>query len=119
MKISCHAPILTLKGEQVLHPDGAKATFRSVAAEVLLARNPTDIDPNAPFRMYQLAQKLFSADFVDLNVEELALIKVRVGSEKAYNNLVIGRMWDILEGKSDTNVVGGSVVDLKTKQQGE
>lgn len=99
MKVACSLPILTLNGSNVLHPDGSKATFKSIAVETLLIRKPSDQDAATSYKLYQLAQRIATADFVDLLIEEAAIIKSRVAEERTYNNLVIGRMFDILEGK--------------------
>lgn len=96
MKIACHAPIETFKGEQIQHPTGEKATFRSVAVEALLNEKTED---KTPYELYAVARKLAENDWVDLTVEELALVKTVVGRSKVYSNLVIGRMFDIIEGR--------------------
>lgn len=99
MKVSCTKKLVDLHDKPIVRVDSQEpATFRSVATESLLSRQAND-DGAKGYRCYALAVKINSADFVELTVEELALIKERVGSLGYSNHLVLGRMFDLLEGK--------------------
>jgi hypothetical protein len=102
MRVSVCAPIVDFKGSAILHPDGAKATFRSICVEILGAHIP-DLDANKDAKycmdLYLLAKKLSESEFVDLSIEELFSLKTRITAFQ-YNNIVKGRIYDILDGQN-------------------
>lgn len=99
MKISCRTPIVSLKKEQITHPDGEHATFRSCASEALIGYVKPGQEPQGRYALFCLAKKIQDEDVVDLSVEELSTVKQAVAAYPAFNNIVLGRIFDIIEGK--------------------
>lgn len=86
-------------GKNITHSNGSVATFQSVVGECLSV--PMDIDRGKDaqyfYKIFRLGQKIHEAEFVDLSIEELAIIKERV-TQSAHLNTVKGRIYDLLEG---------------------
>jgi hypothetical protein len=104
MKIKTDTPIKNLAGQVMKDNDGQgnsmDASVRTVVVNALLAplqqgKNEQGVDK---VKKYELAKKIFSDDEVELTVEEVALIKSRVG--ETFPPLVVGQVYEMLEGKT-------------------
>lgn len=95
------------KGE----PVRGDMTVRSFVSGVLQAPMQGDEKLSAKEREnhFDLLLRVHSAPVLDLSAEEVTLIKNRI-ARSAYNNLVVGQMLKILEGK-DTGLVACSPTD--------
>ncbi len=104
MKIKTTTEIKKFDGQSIIFADtGQVATFRSVAVELLSTRQPGDEKDGGKdgFRAYQLASKIQKHDVANLSVEDLAFLRNRIGNSPHLNNVVIGRMFDIIDGNTD------------------
>lgn len=104
MNINFNAPILNLDGNEITE-GGEAVTLRSVAINALLATladgagRPEQLGGTEKVRLATLAQAIHSAeDELDLEVEDVALIKERIG--RAYQPLAVMQAWKLLEGKT-------------------
>lgn len=87
--INFKAPITDLDGKQV---DGA--TLGSVCTAALLAPNQQD-SAETKGKLFDLALAIHGKEAADLKVEDVAMLKERVG--KCYPPLVVGRTWQLLD----------------------
>jgi hypothetical protein len=92
-KFKLDAPITDLEDKPF--PDGA--TLRTVLLGACLNTLRADelMDAKQKVELYLLSKKIASKGDADLAIEEVALLKDRVG--KAYNPLVVGRVYEILD----------------------
>ena len=101
MKISSLTEIKSISGEVLKDKDGQPITFRKVVTEVLM----TPQDPakkqrgEEKYKLFKIAMKIQENDEVDLDIDELKLIKDTVGELSP--PLVVGKIYDILEAKGD------------------
>ena len=94
MKRNLDLPILQLDGK----PFEDKATLKTVAFLAVTATLQSDqsMQVNEKMRLYALAQKVHAGGVVDLEAEDVALLKDRIG--KAFSHVVvIGRAFELLE----------------------
>lgn len=93
MRRNLNSPMTKFDGTP--YDDGA--TLRDVAFGALQAPLPGDerMDGKGKLAIYALAAKVHAGGVVDLNAEELALLKSRV--EAAYPPLVVGKAVELLE----------------------
>ena len=81
---------------------GKPQTFAVVACGALLSL-PENSNPSGDEKItrYALAMKIHNSNPVELNLDELTLLKDTIG--KMYLPLIVGQAWEILEpkGKSD------------------
>lgn len=107
MKINFTVKLVGLDGQPVLEKDTdgqtKMVTLATVAVNALLAPlvdmrgQPEQLDGLTKVRHATLAESIFKAtDAVDLKVEDIALIKERIG--RAFAPLVVMRAWALLEG---------------------
>jgi len=73
-------------------------TLQIVATESLLGHNPAEgLSAEKKVQMFGLAQKIVKNKTVDLEVEEIVLIKECVATQ--YPPLIVGQAFPMLEGK--------------------
>ena len=78
-------------------PDSKEVTLKTVCINALLGNGPDEkIDGTEKLRRYQLANKIHCGT-QEISIEEAKTIKELVG--KAYNTIVVGQVFEILEGK--------------------
>ena len=79
---------------------GKPATLRFIAVKALsmVYQDEQSLSGEEKFKRYDLAMKI-KADPVDLEVEEISLIKKLIG--KAYGPVIVWQAWNILEGKTN------------------
>jgi hypothetical protein len=87
------APMLDLDGK----PYTDKATLKSVVFGAIQAQLMGDeqMSTDVKLRLYTVASKIAKGGVVEVSVEDLALIKDRVG--RAYSPLVVGEAFRLLE----------------------
>lgn len=106
MKVNVRYKFKDLTGKVIKDPEGNPFELKTVINNVLLALDPpqasgrsaeqTSGDEKA--RRYMLAVKVYGAkDFVELSVEDVAMIKDLIGKTQA--PLVVGQAYEVLEGK--------------------
>lgn len=98
MKIATRIPIDGLSGEVISHPDGSRATFGSCAIAALLHRTQRDREIfESGLIAYALASRISRSDFIELTRDEADDLKRRVAGFPVWNNLVVGRMVELME----------------------
>jgi len=100
MRINWDAPITDLAGNEV--KDGAKpVTLATVACNALIGVMPGDDKLSAKDKMalYRLAVSATDGGEQHLDVEQIVILKDRIAN--AYNALIVGRCFDILEQAGD------------------
>lgn len=98
MKVCALTPLKNPAGTQLAHPDGAKATFRSVMLElccVRMAGDPSEIAYSV--NLYRLAAMIFGSEFVELTDADIALVRDRV-ARAGYSHALVGAMAGVLGG---------------------
>jgi len=94
----------TIDGKNLKKEDDLDVSVRDVMLNSLLANFPDEqgLAGEEKVKRYILATKIHNDSNPDLSIEELSLIKGLVG--KMYSALIVGQMWEILEGKDgETN----------------
>jgi len=103
MKINVNQTLKALNGDVLKDNDGqgnAKdANVKDAIINVLLAsiqqgKTETGVDK---VKKYELAKRIYETDEVLLSVEEIVLIKDRVGD--SFGPMVVGQVFKLLEGK--------------------
>ncbi len=92
MKILADTVLKTLKGEPYQTADKTDLLLGQVLAETLA----TD-QTSGKFKLYTLAQKLFSDKIVEVDAADLSLIKQALEKTTSYNNIIIGQALGMLE----------------------
>lgn len=103
MKIHVERTLKTIDGEDLKREDGAILSVREVMLNSLLSPFPDErnLSGEDKVKRYSIAMRIHKESEPDLNVEELTLIKQLVG--KLYFPLIVGQMWEILEGHGATS----------------
>lgn len=100
MKIDVTAPILDLNNAPLPAGDGQHVTLRAIIEAVLI--NPLEGDNKlegpAKLQLWDLALKVHHEDKPDLQAEEIALIKRRIGI--GTSTTVVGRAFALLDPKA-------------------
>jgi hypothetical protein len=81
-------------------PEGAQATLKKASIESLLAiyQDEQNLSGEDKLKRWQLATKINGSNGpAEFTVEEVALVKKLIG--KAYNPLITGQAWTILEAR--------------------
>lgn len=101
MKINTEKTLKTLDGENIKRDNNQDVLVKDVILNSLLANFPDEqnLSGEEKVKRYALATKVHQNTDPDLSIEELAMIKKLVG--KMYTALIVGQMWEILEGKTD------------------
>ncbi len=100
MKVNFDKQLVSLDGEVILDTKGNPAVLRGVAIDALLAvfGDEQNLAGEEKLKRYIVAEKVYKHED-DLTVEELALLKKLIG--KAYNPLIVGQAWKIIEEGED------------------
>ena len=106
MKIDFSTLLLGLDGEVLRTPptkageEGKAQTLSRVCVDALVAVEPNTIpDGKTSFERYQLAEKINDKKEVDLEAEDIVILKDRVG--KIFGPIVVGPAYNLLEGKKE------------------
>lgn len=101
MKIDFSQELKTLKGLTMKQKEGdqeVNVKLSHVAVEALMADLPEEKESGQQkAKRYKLCQKLVDAKEIDLEVEELALVKERIG--KVCFTSIVGPAWEMLDKK--------------------
>ena len=104
MKIDMTKTIKNLIGVDLENPESKlkekePLTMRIVCTNSLLTPTQDDknIDGNEKAKRFELAMRIYTEDEIDLNVDELKLLKDLIG--RLYTPLVVGRAYQILDPK--------------------
>ena len=95
MKINFNQPIKNIQGEEI-----KDLTLKTVSVEALLATfsDEQSLSGEEKAKRYVLATRIYTnPEELGLTVEEVAKIKQLIG--KGYGPLVVGQVWEMLEGK--------------------
>ena len=95
MKVNFGALITNLLDDPMTQNE-QPLTLGVVASTSLLTDFPKT-EANVKVARFKLAQRIFSGEEVNLEVEEIAEIKKVIGM--VYPPLIVGRSWQILEGE--------------------
>ena len=105
MKVKLNTELKDFEGNAVIfsmattEKEAVNATLGRMMIESLLAtfRDEENLSGDEKLKRWQLAIKIKNADvMVELTVEEVALVKKLIG--KAYSTLIVGQVWELLEG---------------------
>lgn len=100
MKLDFAQNILTIYGEAIKSVDGKEnADLKHVCVEALMAVFPDEKDLSGAKKLqrFRLAKKISVGGEVELEVEDVSLIKELVG--KAFGPNIVGPAYEMLEGK--------------------
>lgn len=100
MLVKINVPLTTLDGQTMKdNVDGqaVDATVKTAIVNAVLApvQKESGIEK---VKKFNLAQRIYKDDEVELTAEEVSLIKACVGENFA--PIVVGQIWNLLEGKS-------------------
>lgn len=100
MKINTQYVLKDLNDNPIKDKD-KETTLETVLTTSLLSQgvheNP---DGNEKYKRFKLAHRIIAGGVVDLSAEDIVLLKKVVG--QTYMALVVGRVYDILEGEEKT-----------------
>lgn len=96
MKIDVTQPLKDYSGKPILDEKGQPGELRFYIMQALnnLPQGET-VSPEEKARCFALCTKIYSADEVEMSLDERSLIKKFAG--KAYNPLAYGRICEILD----------------------
>lgn len=100
MKVDFDQQFRTLHGGRITmtEEDETPITLALVAVEALLQPQAEDAHTaGLAYRLYTLAHRIKDGGVVDLDANDVELIKQRV--EKGRPPLIVGQAWDMLEGR--------------------
>lgn len=95
MKIHTGQAIKDLKGKDVSSPDGVFKVGTALSNILLETKS------GGKMKMFILAQKCYTEDFVEVDESDLSLIRQAVEHTESYNNLVTGQLLILLENKKE------------------
>ena len=105
MKFDFSPLVLDLRKKEIPVPPqhvediGEKLTLYGASYLALLNFDPQkQEDGPTKYKSYELAKKIEAKVDVELSVEEVALLKKKIG--EFWNQTVMGSCWDMLEGKN-------------------
>lgn len=95
MKIDFDAVLKTLDGEEIKNGDKT-VMLKTVAVESLLNPNGKEQpEPMVKVERFKLAQKIHDGGEIDLQSEDIAMIKKLIG--ESYAPLIVGQAYEMLE----------------------
>jgi DUF1365 family protein len=100
MKVNFDKVLVNIDGVELLAADDKPATLRGVVVDALLAvfQDEQHLSGEEKLKRYLLAEKVFKGAS-DVGIEDVTLIKKLIG--KAFNPLIVGQTWQILEGNEN------------------
>ena len=98
MKINVDETLKTLDGQIMMDNDGKgnaiEATVKMAIVNAVLS--PVDKESGVDkVKKYELAKKIYTSDEVDLNEDDIKLIKDRVG--EAFPPVIVGQIYELLK----------------------
>lgn len=114
MKLNCKKVITNLKGKP-FQEEGKNLTLGDVCCNALLFSYPEEknVSGKVKYERWKLAAKLVDGGTVDVTLEDMTLIKDLVG--KFYGPLLVGPIYNILEGIEETKEATNGQEQTKTK----
>jgi len=98
MLVKVNVPLITLDGQVMKDNDGQgkaiDATVKLVVVNAVLSPVEKELGVDK-VKKYELAKKIYASDEVDLNEDEIKLIKDRVG--ECYPPVVVGQIYELLK----------------------
>lgn len=103
MKVNVDTILKNFEGKELkLSPETEElATVKVICTNALLAQYREPLEGKESFMRYELAKKINSGGIVDLKAEEITKIKELL--PKLYSPLIVGLVYDILEGEEDAS----------------
>jgi|GEM_PF-3242949 len=100
MKINLDRAILDPRGNPVRDGEG-NLTLGTVVMTAMFAQIPDDqnVSSDQKIKFYKLAMSASKGGVAPFTTEELSMVKQRVG--RVYGALVVGRVYEIIEGEGD------------------
>jgi len=98
MLVKVNVPLKTFDGQTMKDNDGEgnaiDATLKMAIVNAVLSpvQNEKGIDK---VKKYELAKKIYASDEVDLNEDEIKLIKDRVG--ETFAPIIVGQVYEVLK----------------------
>lgn len=104
MKIDFSTILYDFDGRPHKLPTGEDVTLSSVAVGALSTVFPDEVGLSGAdkYKRYELALAINKKKLVELQVEDVTLIKTVIG--KAYGPVIVGPAYDVIEGKKKENV---------------
>ena len=101
MKINTDNVLKTIDGQNLKREDNLDVSVKDVILNSLLVSfsDEMNLSGEEKVKRYALAMKVHKNAKPDLSIDDLSLIKGLIG--KMYSPLIVGQMWEILEGKSN------------------
>lgn len=100
MKVNLQQVLKGLDGKPLKNEEGKEVNLEKVCVGALTNMLPTEqATGEVKFKRFQLAQKISGQKEVELTIEEVAMIKERVGV--LHSPLVLGITYQMLEGKKE------------------
>ena len=98
MLVKVNQPLKTMDGQVMMDNDGQgkaiKATVKLAMVNAILS--PVQKEKGVEkVKKYELAKKIYASDEVDLNEDEIKLIKDRVG--ETFPPIVVGQIYELLK----------------------
>jgi hypothetical protein len=111
MKLDFSQIITDLKGEPIKGSDDA-LTLGEVTSTTMIAIMPDDQSLTAEdkVKMFRIAQLAVKGGEQELKIEDIGLLKKRIG--KMYGALIVGRVFDLIEGTPDMPRTNGKDAQL-------
>lgn len=99
MRISTRAAIQDVDGAQVMHTGTQRpATFASVVIPALAHRTAQDREvEELGLLAFVLAKRVHASEFIDISPDDAQDIRRRILAHPQYNNIVIGRVCEMLD----------------------
>ena len=102
MEVNFDQKLKTLDGDD-LKMSGTELTvdLKTVCVQSLISSTDNDktIKPEVKLDYYELAQKINTGGKVDIKIEDAATLKKLIGSNPMMNIVVVGQVYQMLEGK--------------------
>lgn len=97
MLVNVTQALKTIDGQtmkDVIDGNAIDATVKMAVVNAILSpvQNESGVDK---VKKYELAKKVYASEEVDLNEDEIKLIKERVG--ECFNPLIVGQIYDLLK----------------------
>jgi hypothetical protein len=106
MRIDFEQVIRDLKEQPLKNGEDGPLTLGGVTCTTMIGVLPEDqnIAPEEKVKMFRLAQLATKGGEQEVKTEDLAMLKKRVG--KMFGALVVGRVFDLIEGEPNVGFVG-------------
>lgn len=98
MKINFNIELKDMDGKPIMETKDKPLLLDKVCVNAVLSEIPDEkTTGEQKLQRFQLAKKIYGAGEIDVTAEEIVLLKDKIG--KLYLPLVVGQVFEILEGK--------------------